>query len=75
LWAIECVIIDAVGSEWRTADCGQFAVNAAAYKKRLFDEKTGTLVLDPPETNIPDAGTRWLQGWVNIEKLFSGWQP
>jgi hypothetical protein len=69
------IIIDAVGGVWRTADCGQAGLNAAAYKKRKFDERAGTLVLDPPETNIPDAGTRWLQGWVNIDHLFAGWKP
>lgn len=67
------IIIDSVGSEWRTADLGQCGCNAQAYKRRMFDEAAGTLILDPPETNIPDGGTRWLHGWVDIDQLFSDW--
>jgi hypothetical protein len=69
------IIIDAVGSVWRTADCGQCGTNAAAYKKRVFNKNDGTLILDPPETNIPDAGIRYLEGWIDIDQLYGGWTP
>lgn len=69
------VIVDAVGSIWRTADCGQAGKNAAAYKKRIFNEDAGTLIVDPPESNTPDGGTRYLEGWIDIDHLYSGWKP
>jgi len=75
IWAISHVgiIIDAIGNVWETADCGQCGKNAAAYKHRIFDLEQGTLILNPPEDDgkVPDGGTRFLDGWINIDELFN----
>src|SRR5262249_3156168 len=70
-------IIDSVGNTWKTADTGQCRKNAAAYKLRVFNGDDGTLILNPPESDsdVPDGGTRWLDGWVDIDQLFNAWTP
>ena len=70
-------IVDSVNDVWKTADCGQCGKNAAAYKLRIFNQAAGTLILDPPESDnsVPDGGTRWLDGWIDIDELFKDWTP
>jgi hypothetical protein len=71
------VMIDSRGRAWRTADAGQGSGFAVGYQTRTFDEQAGTLtlILNDGHTLPPDKGTRYLKGWVNIEKLFQGWKP
>jgi hypothetical protein len=69
------VIIDPSGDVWKTADCGQCGQNAAAYKTRKFNLADGTLKVDPPEsTDSPDGGQRYLDGWIDVDQLFSDWE-
>jgi hypothetical protein len=74
-------IIDGSGSTWITADCGQGegagSGFSGCYQKRTFSD--GKLTLQSSTVHSgkpqPDAGTKDIKGWVNLENLFKGWKP
>src|SRR5262249_37796904 len=68
-------IVDPTGAERQTADCGQNDGYSGCYQKRIFNEAKGTLNLPKAHSWQPDAGERTLHGWVDLDALFSGWQP
>lgn len=73
------IIFECDRNPWTTADCGQGDGFGGCYQRRTFDEATGSLTLllpgPPPKYKLPDAGLRYLKGWVNIDNLFAGWRP
>ncbi|MEQ9408758.1 MAG: hypothetical protein RIK87_13565 [Fuerstiella sp.] len=66
------VVVNADGNPWITADCGQGGGYAGCYQRRSWGSKDGTLTLLNVGENSrqPDAGTRYLVGWVNVDGLF-----
>jgi hypothetical protein len=68
------IIIDASGTRWKTADCGQGSGYDGCYQWRAYDDKKGKVTLDNGKKQS-DSGSKDLRGWVDIEKLFAGWHP
>lgn len=68
------LVVDGSGERWTTADGGQGSSGfAVGYQKRKFYPENGDLILDPPLLSEQDNGWRRLEGWVNADQLFAGW--
>ena len=67
------IVINANSNPWITADCGQGGGYAGCYQRRNWDGAAGTLTLHVEKEHSwqPDAGTRWISGWVNVDALLN----
>jgi hypothetical protein len=68
------IIYNSSTNTWITADCGQGNGFEGCKQKRQYDPNSGTVTLIGGGLSQPDAGTRWLLGWINIEALIPDWQ-
>ncbi len=66
------IVIDASTPVWKTADSGQGDGFGSCYQPRAFNSQTGTMTLLGMGSSRfqPDAGTRYLWGWVDVDALF-----
>jgi hypothetical protein len=69
------IIYDSSSETWITADCGQGKGFEGCKQKRQYERDSGKVTLVGVGTTQPDAGTRYLLGWINMDALIPDWRP